>query len=148
MFNSMRDIDRMFGAMDLMRTRMDRIFNEFDRSWYYPPAVSMSSNSLNTRLVDKGGHFEVKADVPGMAKEDLYIRVQGNYLEISGSRSNSTPEGYKVHRQERAASRFSKSLTLPDEVDAAKVEATLTNGILSLVLPKTEAARPRQITIH
>ena len=59
-----------------------------------------------------------------------------------------TPEGFKPHRNERSAATFSRSFTLPDEVDAQKVDATLKDGILYLTLPKSEAAKPRQITIN
>ncbi|HRF91211.1 MAG TPA: Hsp20 family protein, partial [Desulfobacter postgatei] len=56
--------------------------------------------------------------------------------------------GYKLHRNERSSTTFSRSFTLPDEVDAEKVDATLKDGILYLTLPKSEAAKPRQITIN
>ncbi len=57
------------------------------------------------------------------------------------------PEGYKVHKTERLNGSFSRSFTLPDDVDSARVEATLKDGVLYLTLPKSEAAKPRQITI-
>lgn len=148
MFRRMTDIDRMFGAMDLLRNRMDRIFNEFDSSYLYGPAFSLSSNSPRTNLVDEGNVFKVMAEVPGISKDDLNIKIQGNYLEISGQRKVEDPEGYKVHRRERGSSSFSRSFTLPDDVDAEKVEASLKDGILTLSLPKTETAKPKQITIH
>jgi HSP20 family protein len=77
----------------------------------------------------------------------LNISIQGNYFEISGSRSADMPEGYKVHRSERGTTTFSKSLRLPDEVDAQKIKANLKDGILRLHLPKSETAKPRQIVI-
>ena len=80
-------------------------------------------------------------------KTDLKIKIQGNYLEIGGTRTVDKPEGYKVHRSERGTERFSRSFTLPDEVDADMVSATLKDGILYLTLPKSEAAKPRQIEI-
>ena len=148
MFTRMSDIDRMFGAMDLLRTKMDRIFDDFDRSFAYGPALTITSNSPRTNLLENGDNFEVQAEVPGIAKEDLNIKIQGNYLEISGKRSVDAPEGYKTHRNERGANTFSRSFTLPDDIDAEKVEATLKDGILYLILPKSEAAKPKQITIN
>ncbi len=148
MFTRMRDINGMFGAMDLIRSRMDRIFNEFDRSCLHGPAFTLASNSPRTNLLEKGDHFEVRAEVPGISRDDLNIKIQGNYLEISGSRTVTTPDGYQVHRNERDGSTFSRSFTLPDEVDADKAEAELKDGILYLILPKSETARPRQITIN
>jgi HSP20 family protein len=148
MFTRMSDIDRMFGAMDLLRNRMDRFFGDYDRSLLSGPAFTLASNSPRTNLLENGDQFEVQAEVPGISKDDLTIKIQGNYLEISGSRSVVTPDGYKVHRNERGGSTFSRSFTLPDDVDADKVEATMKDGILYLTLPKSETARPRQITVN
>lgn len=148
MFKRMSDIDRMFGAMDLLRNRMDRLFSDFDRSYLHGPAFTPASNSPRTNLLERGDNFEVQAEVPGIAKEDLNIKIQGNYLEISGKRSVDSPDGYKVHRNERGGNTFSRSFTLPNDVDAEKVEAKLKDGILYLTLPKSEAAKPKQITIN
>jgi len=87
------------------------------------------------------------AEVPGLSKEDLSIRIQGNYLELSGTRKSDSPEGYKTHRAERPAATFTRSFTLPAEIDTDRIEAVLTDGILNLVMPKAEAAKPKQITI-
>jgi HSP20 family protein len=57
------------------------------------------------------------------------------------------PEGYKIHKTERLNGTFSRSFTLPDDVDSARVEARLKDGVLYLTLPKSEAAKPRQIAI-
>ena len=148
MFTRMSDIDRMFGAMDLLRNRMDRIFNEYETPWLQGPAYTLTANSPRTNLLDRGDKFEVQAVVPGISKDDLNIKIQGNYLEISGKRTVKTPEGYKIHRNERSGTTFSRSFTLPDEIDAGKVDAVLKDGILYLALPKSEAAKPKQITIN
>jgi len=147
MFTMMSDIDRMFGAMDLLRNKMDRIFDDFDRSYDYEPGLIFRSGSPRTNLYEDGDRFEIRAEVPGIAKDDLNVNIQGNYLEISGSRTSDTPDGYKVHRTERGADTFSRSFTLPDDVNAEKVEAKLKDGILYLTIPKSEATKPKQITI-
>ncbi|MBU1194383.1 MAG: Hsp20/alpha crystallin family protein [Proteobacteria bacterium] len=147
MFTRMSDIDRMFGAMDLLRNKVDRIFGDFDRSYLYGPAFA-ATNSPRTNLLENGDRFEVQAEVPGISKDNLDIKIQGNYLEISGKRQIDIPEGYKIHRNERGTAAFSRSFTLPDDVDSEKVEATIKDGILYLSLPKSETAKPRQITIN
>jgi len=141
------DIDRMFGAMDLLRSRINRFFPDFERSWGIPAAWPVSANWPKANLYDAGDHLEVKAEVPGVKKEDLHVKIQGNYLEVSGSRESKAPEGYAAQRIERMAASFSRSFTLPSDVDADKVEATLKNGILTLTLPKAEAAKPKLITV-
>jgi HSP20 family protein len=83
-----------------------------------------------------------------LSSDDLNVKIQGNYLEISGTRKADTPEGYKAHRIERGTAAFTRSFTLPADVDADKSEASLKNGILTLTLPKAEAAKPKQIEIH
>lgn len=148
MFTRMSDIDRMFGAMDLLRNKIDRIFGDVDRAYLYGPAFALKSNSPRTNLLENGDAFEIQAEVPGISKDDLNIKIQGNYLEISGRRNVNSPEGYKVHRSERNTSTFSRSFTLPDDVDAEKAEAALKDGILYLTLPKSETAKPKQITIN
>lgn len=142
-----RDIDRMFGAMDLLRSRMNRVFPDFDR-WYGDNYSWMAREGFPpANLYDTGDQLMLKAEVPGVAREDLHVRIQGNYLEISGNRKADAPEGYQAHRVERSNASFSRSFTLPYDVDADKVEAGLKNGVLTLLLPKSEAAKPKKITI-
>jgi HSP20 family protein len=105
------------------------------------------NGSPRTNLYDNGDSFQIIAEVAGLTKEDLNIRIQGNYLELSGKRRPDAPEGYKVHRVERDMTSFTRSFTLPTEVNADKIEAALQNGLLTLVLPKAEAAKPKQINI-
>lgn len=147
MWTRVSDFDRMFGAMDLLRSRMNRVLTDFDRSYGGSYGWVVSEGTPRTNLYDAGNHFEIKAEVPGMTKDDLNIRIQGNYLEISGTRKSDAPEGYKAHRVERGATSFTRSFTLPADVDTEKVGASLKDGILSLTLPKAEAAKPKQIAI-
>jgi len=148
MWTRVNDFDRMFGAMDLLRSRMNRVFGDPDRSYGNDYGWVVAEGAPRTNLYDAGNHFEIKAEVPGLTKEDLNLRIQGNYLEISGNRKADAPEGYKAHRVERAAGSFTRSFTLPADVDTEKVEASLKDGILTLTLPKAEAAKPKQITIN
>ena len=148
MFARISDLDRMFDAMSLLRSRFDHVFNDLDRPVRWGNNWAVGSNFPSTNLYDLGDRFELIAELPGISKDDIDIRIQGNYLEISGTRKADHPEGYTVHRAERAATTFSRSFTLPYEVDAAKVNATLKDGLLKMTLPKSEAAKPRQINIQ
>ncbi|WP_310599818.1 Hsp20/alpha crystallin family protein [Desulfobulbus sp.] len=143
-----QDIHGMLGAMDLFRNQMNSLFNEFDRSHGYGQSWEIAETSPRTNLSDTGDNLELIAELPGVNREELTVKIQGNYLEISGSRRADAPEGYTVHRAERPAATFSRSFTLPYEVDAAKVTATLKDGLLTMTLPKSEAAKPRQISIQ
>jgi len=146
MWTKWSDIDRMFNAMDLLHNRMNVLFPEHGRSWAIP-AWDATQSGPRTNLYDTGDRLEMRVEVPGIPKEDLNIKVQGNYLEISGSRKSDAPEGYSAHRVERGTTSFTRSFTLPSDVNTGKIEAQLVNGVLTLTLPKSEAAKPKQISI-
>ncbi len=147
MFVRIGDIDRMFGTMGMLRDRLGNVFEDFDRSIGSAYNWSAAGNFPKTNLYDRGDQFELVAEVPGISKEDINVKIQGNYLEISGTRKVHVPEGYSTHRMERGDSTFTRSLTLPADVDSAKVSASLKDGLLVLAMPKSEAAKPRQISI-
>jgi len=140
------DLDSFLGSMNLLRNRMDRLFGDFDRSWFLLPGET-ADNYPRTNFIDDGAHLTIEAEVPGFTRDELNIRIEGNYLEMSGNRNDHTPEGYTSQRRERQATGFSRSFTLPADIDHDRVAAFLKNGILTLTLPKAEATKPRQIKI-
>lgn len=142
------DIDRLFGNMGLLRSRLNNLYTDYDRSSSQDYPWTMDTNLPRTNLYEDGDHFEFIAEVPGIHKDNLNVNIQGNYLEISGSRDSDRPDGYKVHKTEREIFSFSRSFTLPADVDATKVDATLKNGILHMTLPKSEEAKPKKISIN
>jgi HSP20 family protein len=147
MWTRWSDIDRMFNAMDLLQNRMNRMFPDYGKFKSYPAALDVLQSGPTANLYDVGDHLEMKIELPCMTKDDLNIKLQGNYLEISGLRKSDTPKGYSAHRVERVTTSFTRSFTLPSEVDTNKVQAQLANGLLILTLPKSEAAKPKQIEI-
>jgi HSP20 family protein len=99
-------------------------------------------------LWEEDDAFLLEAELPGLDLKDLEIYVTGhNQLTIKGERKAPAPEKSVLHRQERGFGAFTRSLTLPTAVDAAKVEARLDNGILRIRLPKSETAKPRKIEV-
>lgn len=148
MWTRMRDFDRMFQAMDLLQSRLNGIFQYYDRPGLPGNLWGMSEVGPRTNMYDTGDALEIRLEVPGVRREDLSIKLQGNYLEIKGGRRAEVPDGYTSHRRERGANSFTRSFTLPSEVDNAKLEATLKDGVLTLVLGKAEPAKPKQITIN
>ncbi|NTV15111.1 MAG: Hsp20/alpha crystallin family protein [Desulfobulbaceae bacterium] len=143
--NGWQDMDHFLSSMDLLRNRMNRIFNDLDNSEWLT-AGSMV-NYPRTNLYEMKDHFELQAEIPGLRKDDLNIRIQGNYLEISGKHRNETPTGFTAQSLERLDANFSRSFTLPVDIAQEKVEASLRNGILIMTLPKAETAKPRQINV-
>ena len=93
--------------------------------------------------------FYLRAELPGVKAGDLDIQATGNSLSISGERRLPEEDtGAKFHRRERDAGRFSRMVKMPGDIDAGKIKASLVNGILTITVPKSEAAKPRQIAVN
>ena len=90
----------------------------------------------------------VHIELPGMKKEDIDISLHNGMLTIAGERKQeeTVSEG-EVFRSERYFGRFHRTISLPAEVDASNVKATYKDGILTVLLPKSEAAKPKQIEV-
>ncbi len=147
MWTRVSDIDRMFAAMDLFRSKLNRVFMNERGSYGEEYGWRVVNGSPQTNLYDTGDTFQVIAEVPGLSKDDLDIKIEGNYLELNGTRKSDAPDGYKAHRVERSTSSFTRSFTLPADVNIDRIEAVLKDGLLTLVMPKAEAAKPKQISI-
>lgn len=129
---------------DRLRQEVNRLFNVFGPGT--EPFVSRVYPALN--LTDDGNSFYVRAELPGVDPESLDISVIEGQLLIRGERKIEPEEqraGY--HRREREAGFFRRTMTLPAKVDAGKVSADMKNGVLTLILPRAEEAKPRKITI-
>jgi len=147
MWTRIRDFDRMFQVMDLFNNRFNTLFENYERPRLAAGTWGVTEAGPRTNMYDTGDNLEIRVEVPGIKREDLNIKLQGNYLEIRGTRKAEQPEGYTSHRVERGATSFTRSFTLPSEVDASQVEASLKDGILTLALGKAEPAKPKQIVI-
>ena len=147
MWTRVNEIDRMFDVMDQLRSKLNRVLINTGGASGQDYGWRVVNGSPQTNLYDTGEAFEVIAELPGFSKEDINIRIQGNYLELSGNRKTDMPKDYKAHRVERDNTSFNRSFTLPADVDSEKTEAHLKDGLLTLVLPKAQAAKPKQISI-
>src|ERR1700675_1572161 len=91
----------------------------------------------------------LKADLPDVKLADIEVRVENQTLTLKGERKFEKDENTKgYHRMERAYGTFVRSFTVPTSVDAEKVAAEYKNGVLTVKLPKKEAAKPRQVKIE
>ena len=92
--------------------------------------------------------YVIKAELPEVKKEDVKVSVENGLLSISGERKFEKEEkNKKYHRVERAYGFFSRSFSLPDAVDADQVKADFKEGMLTIHVPKSERARPKQIEV-
>lgn len=92
-------------------------------------------------------NFYVRAEMAGVRAEGLNITAANRTVTLSGRRNVGEEQGVSYHRKERAEGEFNRSITLPGDFDSARVDARYANGILTLVLPKPEQAKPRQIAV-
>lgn len=114
-----------------------------------------NGNGLSTRgfspplnVAEKDESFELQMDIPGFAAKDIDVQVQGNSVTLSGTREEEKEEkGKTFHRIERSSGTFSRTVTLPCAVNEKEIAAEYTNGVLSVVLPKSEEARPKKISV-
>jgi len=99
-------------------------------------------------VFNDGEDFVVVAELAGVRKEDLDVQVRGDTLRIKGKKSVAYEDKASVHRREREAGDFDRTLTLPAQLDAAKVAAEYRDGVLTVRLPRAESERPRSVAIN
>lgn len=131
--------------LERMRRDVERLFESLggtSAAWpeagVFPP-VNVTQDADN---------YYVRAELPGVKASDLEVTTARNTLSLGGRRT-VLPEAEKVsyHRCERAEGEFRRTITLPGEFSAQKIEARHVNGILTVTLPKAEAAKPKQISV-
>jgi HSP20 family protein len=133
--------------LDTLQGQMNRLFSSF--------LDTPTANSAPTRrwipsmdLVETADHFVLKADLPGMSESDVNISLEKDVLTIAGERKAEQEEKHEgYYRIERATGAFSRSLTLPEGIDADAVTAKFDNGVLEVRIPKPAQAQPRRIEI-
>jgi HSP20 family protein len=94
--------------------------------------------------------YVVKAEIPGVAKEDITVSIEGSTVSLAAEvkREKETKEGDKVLRTERYYGSVARSLTLPADVDLPRAEAKFENGVLTLTLPKAPGIEAKRLPIH
>ncbi len=131
--------------LERMRREMDRLTEGFSRGPFRQPMAGVFP--LMNVSESKDAYY-VRAELPGIKSDGLDISVTGDTLSISGERKIlAEDEKAQYHRREREAGKFSRIITLPVSVDTAKVEARCADGILTVILPKAETAKPKQISV-
>jgi HSP20 family protein len=143
--------------MARMRREIDRILGDdmfsswtfpFSKISFLPGRASRTYPLLN--ISENHDNIYVDALAPGLDSSTLNVSVAGDQLTVSGEKK-ALPKSVKpelVHRSERSTGQFSRSLTLPINVESEKVRANYENGVLKIILPKTEAAKPKQIRVQ
>jgi HSP20 family protein len=135
-----------FNELDRMRRQMDRLFSDMSS---LPGSEPRAGVFPLVNITEDSDHFYIRAELPGVEAGGLDIQATANNVSISGERKIAAEaENVKYHRREREAGKFSRMISLPSDVDTDKVSAEFVNGILTLTVPKAEAAKPRQISVN
>jgi len=128
-------------------------FENTMRRFFSPVAWETDAPSLKMRVdvSELDNAYEVKADIPGVKKEDINVRIDGNIVQIDAEvkrESETKGNGGKVLRSERYHGTVSRSFSLADDVDEGKAEAKYADGVLTLKLPKKATAAARKLAVQ
>jgi len=132
----------------MLQDRMNRLFDDAGRTWRSDEPAATTSWSPAVDIFETETDIVVKAEVPGMERKDITLNLEKNVLTLRGERrfeKETKDENY--HRIERSYGGFSRSFSIPATVDDEKIRADYKDGVLKILLPKKEQAKPKQIKI-
>lgn len=136
--NPFAELEQMKRDMDWLSGRLLKASGQRFGDAGVFPSINLGENNDN---------YYIRAELPGIDADELDIQAAGNSLSITGERRIESKEGVKYHRKEREAGKFSRIINLPKPCNTENIKADLVNGILSIEIPKSEIAKPRQITV-
>jgi HSP20 family protein len=126
----------MFGPLSELTNRMDWLREELEPAFL--PALN---------VWEEGENLKVEVEIPGVKLEDVEVAFDKGELTIKGEKKVEIKESATLHRRERLAGSFTRTMTVPWEIKADEVSAELKDGILTVTLPKAEAAKPRKVAV-
>lgn len=138
----------MFGVSNRLPAEMDRLFEGF-----FAPQVQRWAAGAPVKnfpplaMWEDDESYHVEAELPGLSLEDVELYVKDREVTIAGKLNGVSGENRVVHRNERPTGEFKRELRLPMPLDAERVDATLSQGVLTLHLPKSAAAKGRKIEV-
>jgi HSP20 family protein len=123
------------------------------RRFLSPTRIDRTLDELDVRVdvVEKNGTFKVRADLPGVKKEDINVRIDGNLVQVDAETKGEREfkgEGDKVLRSERYYGSVSRAFTLPQDVDEGKAVAKYEDGVLTLELPKKATSAAKRLAVN
>jgi HSP20 family protein len=137
-----------FGRLTDLRDEIDRLFETPLAEWTRASQL-LSGWTPAIDLYEDKDNLYVRAELPGMKREQIEVSLHEGTLSISGERKGeSKQEGAEVYRAERFFGRFQRTVTLPAPVSPEKVKAQYKDGLLTITLPKTEEAKPKRIDVN
>ncbi len=140
-----------FDGLDRLHSRMNELFEDAFRPGRALPYVQSGNWYPHVDILESKEAYVLRAEVPGMKREDLNVEVEENTLTLSGEKKpEQLPNGVEYQHVERVSGKFSRAFTLPETADRNGIEASYRDGILEIRVPKAEAAKPKriEITVH
>jgi HSP20 family protein len=137
-----------FRDLNMLQDRMNRLFDDAGRGYRNGEPAATTTWSPSVDIFETEGEIVVKAELPGMERKDISLNLEKNVLTLRGERrfdKETKEENY--HRIERAYGGFSRSFSIPAIVEEDKIRADYKDGVLTILLPKKEQAKPKQIQI-
>lgn len=139
---------RPIGNLFNLHNEMGRIFGDLFGSHQDRPDAKVTSWMPSADITETETGFEIRAELPGVTKNDVHVSVTDNLLTIKGEkRQEEKTDSDNFHRVERSYGSFQRSFTLPRNVETADIKAGFKDGVLTISIPKTEAAKPTEIPI-
>ena len=136
-----------FWGLESLRRDMDRLFDSFLGRWPGEEYETLWAPAIDVE--ETKDSLVVRAEIPGMKKEEIKIQTVGEGLVISGERKHEAEEKNRhFHRVERTYGKFQRALALPVEVEPDKAKASYKDGVLEIIFPKSEKARAKEIEIE
>lgn len=130
--------------------RIQRVLNETlgGLDWEYRDSAA-ASWVPPVDVLEEADSIRITAEIAGVKPEDVEISLEGNLLTVRGTKQQEAEENTeRVHRYERTYGAFERAFTLPASVDSKDIKASYDNGVLTITLPKSEKAKPRQIRVE
>ncbi len=148
-WNPSRDLSAFPSDVLSMRKEFDRLFDSFFHGDTTDATSAFTSAWIPAvDIAERENDFVVKMELPGVAKEDVRITMQDDILTIRGEKKQEKEsKGSEFRRVERSYGSFQRSFTLPASVKAGEIDASFSDGVLHVTLPKAEEARPKQIDV-
>jgi len=147
-------------SWDKFRDEMERLFDRFSTAFEFPslkpihelgnfwPTSIAGMTGMAVDVSEDDKNYKIAAELPGLDEKDIEVTVSDDSITLKGVKSEEKEEkGKRFHRVERSYGSFMRSFSLPENVDDSRLSAEYKDGVLKVVLPKTEKAKPKAIAV-
>lgn len=134
-----------YSPLTQLQSEMNRLIEHFFEDM--PASRPYSAGYPAMNVWEDGNSAWIECELPGLTLDDIEVLVSGHDVTVKGNRRIDQPQGASWHRRERSQGEFVRSITLPWDLDAEKVSATFRDGVLTIELPRAEAAKPKKVKV-